>query len=140
MPDKIPNFFLQNNPPSVFLDEIQYAPELLAPIKRQVDRMGSKGLFILSGSQHLAVMRDIAESLAGRVAVVPLHPMTWREVEGVKKGTFLENWVAGHVAFEEAASPLPPALYPRIWRGGYPGILDMPDHLVGGYWQSYLQT
>jgi len=51
-----PEFFLQNHPPPVFLDEIQYAPELLGPIKRQVDRLQQKGLYILSGSQHLAVM------------------------------------------------------------------------------------
>lgn len=135
-----PEFFLQNNPPPVFLDEIQYAPELLGPIKRQVDRLGTKGLFILSGSQHLSVMRDIAESLAGRVAVVPLYPMTWREAEGAAKGAFLKNWVAGDIGFKEIARPSPPALYPKIWRGGYPGILDLPDRLVGGYWQSYLQT
>ena len=135
-----PEFFLQNNPPPVFLDEIQYAPELLGPIKRQVDRLGQKGLYLLSGSQHLAVMRDIAESLAGRVAVVPLYPMTRREMAGLAKGAFLENWVAGEAAFENAPTLSPLPLYPQVWRGGYPGILDLPLHLVSGYWQSYLQT
>jgi hypothetical protein len=43
-----PDFFLQNQTCPVFLDEIQYAPELLASIKRYVDRTKQKGLFILS--------------------------------------------------------------------------------------------
>lgn len=135
-----PEFFLQNNPPPVFLDEIQYAPELLGPIKRQVDRSGKKGLYLLSGSQHLAVMRDIAESLAGRVAVVPLYPMTRREMAGQKKGNFLKNWVADETGLGIDRSLSPPLLFPQIWRGGYPGLLDLPIQVINPYWQSYLQT
>ncbi|RJP37504.1 MAG: ATP-binding protein [Desulfobacteraceae bacterium] len=152
-----PVFFLQNHPPPVFFDEIQSAPELLGPIKRQVDRLRQKGLYILSGSQHLSVMRDIAESLAGRVALVHLYPMTWRELAGVSKGPFLEKWMAGNGDInaidgvnDVAASDVDdrftadrqpaPKLFPLIWRGGYPGVMDLPDNLAGGYWQSYLQT
>ncbi len=135
-----PEFFLQNHPTPVFLDEIQYAPELLGPIKRQIDRLGQKGLYILSGSQHLSVMRDIAESLAGRVAVVPLYPMTRREMAELDRGIFLENWVRGEMVFDTPRNSPSTLLYPLIWRGGYPGIMDLPAHLVSGYWQSYLQT
>jgi predicted AAA+ superfamily ATPase len=135
-----PEFFLQNHPPPVFFDEIQYAPELLGPIKRQVDRLKQKGLYILSGSQHLAVIRNISESLAGRVAVMPLYPMTRREIAGLEKSAFLENWVQGKAIFSDIQIAAPALLYPLIWRGGYPGVVDMPEHLIGNYWQSYLQT
>ncbi len=135
-----PEFFLQNHPPPVFLDEIQYAPELLGPIKRQVDRLKQKGLYILSGSQHLAVMRDIAESMAGRVAVVPLYPMTRREVAGLESSAFLKNWIQGEMALDAVSASSTELLYPRIWRGGYPGVMDLPAHMISVYWQSYLQT
>ncbi|MFH1981064.1 MAG: ATP-binding protein [Pseudomonadota bacterium] len=135
-----PTFFLQNHPPPVFLDEIQYAPELLGPIKRRVDQLKRKGLYILSGSQHLAVMRDIAESLAGRVAVLQLQPMSRREMACQAPGDFLEKWIAGETVADSPAEDTPALLYPVIWRGGYPGAMDLPEHLISGFWQSYLQT
>ena len=91
MPGRILVFFSRIIRPRFFLDEIQHAPELLSSIKRQVDRLRQKSLYILSGSQHLSVMRDIAESLAGRVALAHLYPMTRREVTGLGKGNFLEK-------------------------------------------------
>lgn len=135
-----PDFFLQNHPPPVFFDEIQYAPELLGPIKRQVDRLKQKGMYILSGSQHLAVMRGIAESLAGRVALVPLYPMARREMAGLESSAFLKNWVQGEMIIDPVSLTSTELLYPLIWRGGYPGIMDLPAHLISSYWQSYLQT
>ena len=54
-----PDFFLQNTVIPVFLDEIQYAPELLASIKRRVDTERQNSLFILSGSQNLSVLRKV---------------------------------------------------------------------------------
>lgn len=134
-----PEFFLQNHPPPVFLDEIQYAPELLGAIKRQVDRLEQKGLYILSGSQHLSVMRDISDSLAGRVGITHLYPMTRRELTGLRKGLFLENWVQGKTVFDDE-EPGQELLYPLVWRGGYPVLVDFPASMVAGYWQSYLQT
>jgi hypothetical protein len=137
-----PDFFLQNHPAPVFLDEIQYAPELLGAIKRQVDRSKLKGQYILSGSQNLSVLKSISESLAGRVAVIHLLPMTRREMAGDASGAFLGQWLRGQeMELPVTKAPaMAPQLYPAIWRGGYPGLLELPDHLVGGYWQSYLQT
>ena len=63
-----PEFFLDQNPPPLILDEIQYATELLSPIKRRVDqRPGQKGLYYISGSHSLSVLKDVAESMPGRV-------------------------------------------------------------------------
>ncbi len=137
-----PDFFLQNHPPPVFLDEIQYAPEVLGAIKRRVDRNKQAGQYILSGSQNLAVLKSISESLAGRVAIAHLLPMTRQELAGEPNHDFLSRWLAGETPALPAtigAKP-PPQLYPAIRRGGYPGLLNLPDHLISGYWQSYLHT
>jgi hypothetical protein len=68
--------------------------------------------------------------------------MTRREVVGEQGSGFLSQWLHGQTP-EPPFAPPPaelPQLYPAIWRGGYPGLLTMPDHLLGSYWQSYLQT
>lgn len=137
-----PDFFLQNHPAPLFLDEIQYAPELLGAIKRRVDRLKLPGQYILSGSQNLAVLRNISESLAGRVAVVNLLPLSRRELAQEPEGDFLRRWLQGETA-GTTDHPVPnalPQLYPSVWRGGYPGLISLPDHLLNDYWQSYLQT
>ncbi|MCP3874715.1 MAG: ATP-binding protein [Desulfobacteraceae bacterium] len=136
-----PDFFLQNNPCPLFLDEIQYAPELLNSIKRKVDMEKKNGMFIFSGSQNLSVLKNISESLAGRVSILNLLPMTKKELEGTNNPSFLEYWLSddpggdGYKYFEKATS-----LFPFIWRGGYPKLLEFPDHLVPGYFESYLRT
>ena len=110
---------------------MQYAPELLPALKRRVDRTQEKGLYVISGSQNLAVLRQITESLAGRVAIIELPPMCRRELDGgaVDRPS---SWRAG----------LPPevSMYQAIWRGGYPGLLELPDDLVQPHHRSYMQT
>jgi predicted AAA+ superfamily ATPase len=137
-----PDFFLQNQTCPVFLDEIQYAPELIASIKRYVDRSKQKGLFILSGSQNLAVLKSVAESLAGRSAIFDLYPMSQAELEGRP----VEGGVLRRLLFESGWDPLteeptpPRPLLETIWRGGYPGLLELPKHLYWLYFDSYLRT
>lgn len=89
-----PDFFLQNVKTPVFFDEIQYAPELLNSIKRKVDQEKKNGMFILSGSQNLSVLKDISESLAGRVAIVNLWPMSTCEFYEKSQVGFLEQWLS----------------------------------------------
>ena len=136
-----PDFFLQNNPPPLFLDEIQYAPELLPALKRRVDRQRQRGQYIISGSQNLAVIKNISESLAGRVAIVELMPMSYRELNGtITSPSFLESWISSR----DTAAPIdlrePPPWFPAIWQGGYPGLLELPHDLIQNNRQSYMQT
>jgi len=64
-----PQRFIDENPPPVIIDEIQYAPELFSYIKLYVDKSKKNGLFWLTGSQKYRLMKGIQESLAGRVAI-----------------------------------------------------------------------
>ena len=64
------------------LDEVQRAPELLLPLKRQVDRQRHPGDFLLMGSANLLLMGNVAESLAGRAIYLELPPfclIEWQE-------------------------------------------------------------
>lgn len=137
-----PDLFLQNNPPPLFLDEVQYAPELLASLKRRVDEVPSAGQYVLSGSQNLMVLRGISESLAGRVALLNLAPMGYAELSNLNpQDDVLMAWVSGHApSTTPTASSIPPAWSPVLWRGGYPKLLTLPDHLVQSYLESYVRT
>lgn len=135
-----PDFFLQNVKTPCFLDEIQYAPELLGSIKRKVDREKKNSLFLLSGSQNLSVLKEISESLAGRVAILNLWPMSHNEMMENPFSGFLEKWLSGTSDRELGGPAKSQAVFPAVWQGGYPKTAELPEHLLTGYWQSYLQT
>lgn len=68
---------------AVTLDEVQRAPEILATVKRAIDRKRSPGRFLLTGSANLLLMRQVSETLAGRASYLSLWPMTRREQLGM---------------------------------------------------------
>lgn len=64
--------FIKDNPPPVFVDEIQYALKLFPQIKIIIDREKKKGQFFMSGSQQFQLMENISESYAGRLGLLTL--------------------------------------------------------------------
>lgn len=82
-----PELFLSHYKAPVIIDEIQYAPGLLPYIKMRVDQnRRSYGQYILTGSQTFQVMEGVSESLAGRVAIFHLFPMSFEEIQEIPKG------------------------------------------------------
>ena len=77
-----PEGFLKGLSRPVTIDEAQRVPELLLPIKREVDRNPRPGQFLLTGSARIELRRGVAETLAGRAAILRLRPMTWAEAAG----------------------------------------------------------
>lgn len=75
--------FFKDNPPPVFVDEIQKAPGLFPQIKMQIDRERKKGQFFLCGSQQFHMMKNVSESLAGRLGMLTLLGLSLREKCGV---------------------------------------------------------
>lgn len=137
-----PPQFMQRYPGPVIIDEIQYAPGLLPYIKMAVDGEGRPGRFWLTGSQQFHLMRDVAESLAGRVGIMHLLGLSRREQDGSADGhgPFLPTPDAlGQRLADAAALPLP-ELYRRIWRGGYPALTRDPGLDRDLYFSSYVQT
>lgn len=144
-----PDFFLSQNPPPVVLDEVQYAPELLPAIKRRVDRDNKPGQYFLTGSQNLSLLKNISESLAGRVIVLELGAMSLAERSG-RAGGISKTWIEDLFQKETAAllkqrARLParkiePTLFARIWRGGFPRLLDLTDDNLPAMFHSYIST
>ena len=77
----MPIAFLAEAAPPAILDEIQYAPDLLHYIKEDIDANRSPGRWLLTGSQHFALMHGLSQTLSGRVAVLTLDPLSTAEVE-----------------------------------------------------------
>lgn len=110
--------FLAGFSQPLVVDEVQRAPELLLAIKAAVDRKRTPGRFLLTGSANVLLVPQIADSLAGRMEIVPLWPFSQGEIEGAVEG-FIE------VAFGDAQPVLvesssPARLTDRVLRGGYP--------------------
>ena len=64
-----PKLFFLNNPQPLFIDEVQKESSILEDIKQIVDESDERGMFILSGSQKLELIKGMSESLAGRVSL-----------------------------------------------------------------------
>lgn len=78
-----PDLFLKSNKPPIIIDEIQYAPDLLRYIKMAVDNSNEKTMFYLTGSQQFNLMKNVSESLAGRVGILNLLGLSIREIKQI---------------------------------------------------------
>lgn len=139
-----PEFFLQSFPPPLILDEVQYVPELLASLKRKMDLSEAKGQYFLTSSQNFSVLRTVAESMAGRVAIFHLDNFSPQEIIG--RGND-EGWVPKYLEnpknFYEKRERLPssfPPLIEFLFRGTFPATLDFPLSQIPRYFRSYLET
>ena len=140
---KDPRLFVQTFKPPAIIDEIQYAPQLLSAIKIEVDRQKQKpGMYWLTGSQKFSLMRGIAESLAGRAAVIDLLGLSQAEIEGrPEMPPFLPDskWLARAEKHSKGVMD-PRKLYRRIWQGSFPKIQGMSKKQRLIYYRSYTQT
>jgi len=130
--------FLAEHKAPLVLDEIQYAPDLLHYVKERIDADRKPGRFVLSGSQSFAFMRGVAQSLAGRVAVLSLDPLSPAEAsreEFAPKPDAILDRVFGAGAIESAAD-----LGEWLLRGGYPEPRLDPGVDRALWFSSYVQT
>lgn len=135
-----PKLFLELYSPPVLIDEVQYAPELFTYIKIHIDGNHKPGNFWLTGSQIFSLMCGVQESLAGRVAILHMSPLSQREITGSKPSPFIIDF---QTLLDESARVSPvntPDIFKRIWNGCMPGIVasDYKDREI--YYSSYLST
>lgn len=107
------------------IDEVQRAPELILAIKESVDRDDEPGRFLLTGSANLATVPAIADSLAGRMAVVPLLPFAQSEIRSTP-GRLLDRLFAGDDPSTGEDTVIGDDLLLTVLQGGYPEALRRP--------------
>ena len=135
------NTFLKDNPPPLFIDEVQKAPELFPYIKLTLDAGGKKGQFYLSGSQNFQMMKNVSESLSGRLGILILPGLSMRERAG-------NDFRAPFVPTEDyldarRGTPLPfsyHGIWNMIWRGAMPELAANPEFDWQLYYGSYVTT
>ena len=133
-----PKLFFLNNPSPLFIAEVQKEPAILEEIKRIVDESNDRGMFILSGSQKLTLMKGVSESLAGRVSVCELNGLSLREIHHV---SFNRHFIPTDEYIKAREKQL--VSYDQIWeiihKGSYPELYDIPRDWQDFY-ASYLAT
>ena len=135
-----PQLFLQLHRPPVIIDEVQYAPELFTYIKIHVDKHHTPGAFWLTGSQIYRLMRGVQESLAGRVALLHLSPLSQREITGALPRVFSVDFEA-LLSESKAVAPVSiPDMFERIWNGCMPGLISGQRSERDIFYSSYIST
>ena len=140
-----PDLFLDSISTPVILDEVQYAPELFPALKRRLDLSDEKGRYLLTGSQNPMLLRQVSESMAGRVLVYTLDSYSVAERTGGAVrlpwlARFLEkggDWRKADVSAPENRGV---SLVETLWRGSLPDAVQLPLKMVGRYKSSYVRT
>ena len=115
-----PKGFLAQFPNAVVIDEVQRVPELLSYIQVIVDKKKQNGMYILTGSQNFLLMESVSQSLAGRVSIFNLLPLS---VSELKNAQLSKNTIAD-----------------TLFTGFYPKLFSEPGIDISGYYSNYIQT
>ncbi|MBM6999923.1 ATP-binding protein [bacterium] len=110
--------FIRNRPNRLIIDEVQLAPELFSMIQVVSDESNTPGQYVLSGSQNFLLLKQITQSLAGRVGLLGLLPFSFTEAK-------------------EGEGDLTPDSF--MLRGGYPRLYDV-DVPQATYFSAYVKT
>jgi predicted AAA+ superfamily ATPase len=136
-----PAGFVAALPKRVILDEIQRVPELLRTIKAAVDRDRRPGRFVLTGSANLLLLPGLGDSLAGRMEIIHLQPLTAAE-RMRRPGGFLSMFLAGRLKPAIVAAPHtePLALAEHVVAGGFPEAVRRSPARARTWHREYLRT
>lgn len=144
-----PETFLRTHGVPLIIDEFQYAPNLLSYIKIKIDEArknemfgdGKKvgTLYYLTGSQIFETMENVTESLAGRVGIIDLYPLSTREIYNSTEEIFIPD-----IDILKNKEPLKyeylDNVFDRIFRGSYPELYRNQNINIETYFSSYIKT
>lgn len=137
-----PMGFAATLPERVILDEVQRVPGLFAALKLAIDRRRVPGRFVLTGSSNALRVPTLADSLAGRMGIVRLHPLAQYELEAASDTTpsFLDTLFDGRFPTRRTER-LGGQLGERIAAGGFPAALARPAGRRRAAWyRDYVQA
>ena len=135
-----PSAFLQKYTPPVIIDEFQYAPVLLQYIKAYVDEHKRYGDFWLTGSQSFVSMKNVSESMAGRIGIVNLHSLSRSEISGALFDEY-DTEIEKLIAKQKKGSQLSRMdTYAAMLKGGMPRLHEENPPSDSDYFGAYFQT
>ena len=135
--------FVHSLPEFVILDEVQRVPELFTSIKMSVDNNRKAGRFILTGSANILLLPKLADSLAGRMEIIHLRPLSCAEISNHQPDFLKQLFTAdfGQASNRNQHRRLGESLAEHIVRGGYPAALARPTEKRRANWyRDYITT
>jgi len=131
--------FVADLPRRVILDEVQHVPQLFSTLKAAIDRERVPGRFLLTGSANVLLLPKLSDSLAGRMAILRLHPLAQCEI-GRRPARFLDRLFGGDFKFRHRERHAE-ELMERIAGGGYPAAIALAAGRRRARWyQDYIET
>ena len=135
-----PKLFLEMNMPPVILDEVQYVPNLFRSIKVQVDRQNKAGLYFLTGSQKFNLMKNVSESLAGRIGILELNGISLREM---LNDNFSKPFLPNEDFIKNRIKSSKKCTAKDVWRiiqeGSFPAVVSKKNKW-SSFYASYIKT
>ncbi len=132
-----PNLFFKNHSLPLILDEVQRAPEVFLPLKLQIDNTNKKSQCYLSGSQSFLLMKNVSDSLAGRLGIIKLYGLSQREkykLNFYDEFYPTEKYIKKHgkinISYDD--------IWDEILRGGSPELFVNKDYNQKIFWQNYI--
>lgn len=113
-----PKLFLMNYPGKIIIDEVQYAPNLFSYIKMDVDNGEEYGKYWLTGSQKVELMKNVDETLAGRVSIVEMSTLSYAEKENFESKIFNPTNIKSNIKVN------PNKIFEHIFKGGMPEYIN----------------
>jgi len=135
-----PALFMQRYTPPVLIDEIQYAPQILPYIKMSVDNSDKKGDFWLTGSQAFHMMKNVSESLAGRVGIVRLLGLSGSEIDNINSEPFTTTPKRLLSRLKQVQKKGLNEIYETIFRGSFPALYHEHKPDLTDFYRSYINT
>ena len=144
MAKKDPELFLQMHPWPLIIDEVQRAPELFNVIEEVVNnekrkKINNYGMFILTGSQMYKFMKGVTESLAGRVSIIHMMPLSRNEI--INRDEPIFNFDILNIQKRASENPLSMIeLFNNIVKGFYPELFSNDMLHVQKFYSDYVET
>lgn len=137
-----PTGFLQGLKKPIIIDEAQRASALMLAIKEDVDRERHAGRYLLTGSANILTLPGIVDSLAGRMEVLTLYPLSQGEIAGTHEDFIQALFQKDFLATDVSNAVLPKAtLLQAMVLGGYPEVLSRSSPKRRAAWfDSYITT
>ncbi len=139
-----PDMFLKVHPAPLIIDEVQYAKCLFDSIEAAVDRAKfetgrNEGMYILTGSQAYRLMEGVSQSMAGRVSIFDMAPLSMSEIAGRDEVPFTVDFEKN---IERSAGLKTDAkdIYKAILRGSYPELHQKPGLKTSKFYSDYVDT
>jgi len=136
-----PSIFFNITPPPIFVDEVQYAPQIFHYIKILLDSSHNKGDFFLTGSQSFELMKNVTESLAGRAGILDLLGLSLREINGL---SWDKPFIPTFEYLKERSADKTVLRIPEIWkiihRGCLPELALNADFDWADFYSDYIKT